>query len=104
MKLLMLITLLALLARSRAWVVFRWVGVAAPAQQCVWGITQRVAVRPPERCRVGRGYAAIPHSLRHNGSERGLRGLCGLTEMAASPLHRVARGRSGEPRRLAVPW
>src|SRR5579859_3893396 len=41
----MLITSLALLARSRAWVVFCWVGVAAPAQRRVWGIPPLVAVR-----------------------------------------------------------
>src|SRR5579864_5388095 len=41
----MLITSLALLARSRAWVVFCWVGVAAPAQRRVWGIPPLVAAR-----------------------------------------------------------
>src|ERR1700728_3480650 len=85
MKLLMLITSLALLARSRAWVVFRWVGVAAPAQRCVWGITQRVAVVSPDPRRVGRGCPAMAHSPRHNGSDRGLRGLRGLSEMEALP-------------------
>src|SRR5436190_15920409 len=41
--LLILIMLLAVRARSRAWLAPRWVGVAAPAQRYVRGMTQRVA-------------------------------------------------------------
>ena len=74
-QLLMLITSLALLARSRAWVVFRWVGVAAPAQRRVRGIAQRITAGIPDRFRVGRGCRATARALAHLGSESGLRGL-----------------------------
>src|SRR5580658_2483637 len=71
----MLITSLALLARSRAWVVFRWVGVAAPAQRRFWGIAQRVTGGSPDRFRVGRRCRATVRAHAHLGSEHGLRWL-----------------------------
>src|SRR5204863_7565280 len=86
-KLLVLITSLALFARSRAWVVFRWVGVAAPAQRRVRGMAHRMAVRGPARRAGCRGWATA-RMLRHNGSECG---LSGLSEMAAPPLQRPGR-------------
>ena len=89
-RLLVLITSLALLARSRAWVVFRWVGVAAPAQRCVRGMAQRMAARSPDRCGCCRGCRATVRILRHNGSGCG---RCGLMEMAVPPLPHVARSR-----------
>ena len=92
--LLMLITSLALLARSRAWVVFRWVGVAAPAQRCVRGMAQRMAARFPDRCGCCRGCRATARTLRHNGSGCG---LCGLTEMAVPPLTRGQVPRRATP-------
>src|SRR3989442_14476816 len=47
-KLLISIRSLALCARSRAWVVFRWVGVAAPTQRYLRGMPQRMAARVPD--------------------------------------------------------
>src|SRR5690242_18575883 len=86
-ELLTLITSLALIARSRAWVVFRWVGVAAPAQRRVWGMAHRMAGRGPARRDDDRG-GATARMLRHNGSACG---FSGLSEMAASPLQRPGR-------------
>jgi hypothetical protein len=77
--LLILIMSLAIRARSRAWVVFRWVGVAAPAQQYVRGIAHRTVARFPDRCGRCRGCGATARTLRHSGSGCG---LCGLTGMA----------------------
>src|ERR1700683_4525988 len=71
----MLITSLALLARSRAWVVFRRVGVAAPARRRFRAIAQWVTGRIPDRFRVGRRCGATARAHAHRGSERGLRGL-----------------------------
>ena len=82
-ELLILIMSLAVRARSRAWLVFRWVGVAAPAQRCVRGIAQRMAVRIPDRWGCRRGCEATVRMLRHSGSGCG---RCGLTEMAVPPL------------------
>src|SRR5260370_2792796 len=79
----MLITSLALLARSRAWVVFRRVGVAAPARRRVRAIAQWVTGGIPDRFRVGRGCRATARALTHLGSESGLRGL---RDMAVPPL------------------
>src|SRR5438132_8535947 len=93
----MLITSLALLARSRAWVVFRWVGAATPAQRCVRGIAQRMAAGIPDRCGLCRGCRATARTLRHKGSGCG---LCGLIETAVPPLSRgqvVAWGGLGCP-------
>jgi len=95
-ELLMLITSLALLARSRAWVVFRWVGVAAPAQRCIRGTVQRIAAGIPDRRGCCRGCRAAVRMLRHKGSECGLLG--GSMEMAEPPLSHVARPSLGEVR------
>src|SRR5690242_21907129 len=86
-KLLVLITSLALFAPSRAWVVFRWVGVAAPAQRRVRGMAHRVAVCGPARRDGCRGRATA-RMLRHNGSGCG---FSGLSEMAAPSLQRPGR-------------
>ena len=91
-ELLILIMSLAVLARSRAWLVFRWVGVAAPAQRRVRGMAQRMAARIPDRCGCRRGCGATVRMLRHSGSGCG---RCGLTEMAVPPLPHVARSRRG---------
>src|ERR1700733_4744061 len=71
----MLITALALLARSRAWVVFRRVGVAAPARRRFRVIAQWVTGRIPDRFRVGRGCRATARAHAHRGNEHGFRGL-----------------------------
>src|SRR6202035_3721152 len=71
----MLITSLALLARSRAWVVFRRVGVTAPARRRFRAIAQWVTGGIPDRFRVGRGCRATARAHAHPGSERGLRGM-----------------------------
>lgn len=86
---------------------FRWVGAATPAQRRVWGITQRVAVVSPDLRRVGRGCPAMARSPRHNGSERGLRGLRGLSEMAALPPPRGqgdARAKPSPPSAARDPY
>jgi hypothetical protein len=44
-ELLTLVTSLALLARSRAWVVFRWVGAATPAQRRVSRVSRSTWLR-----------------------------------------------------------
>ena len=75
----MLITSLALLARRRAWVVFRRVGVAAPARRRFRGIAQWMTGGAPDRFRVGRGCRAAARALTHLGSERDLRGLGEIT-------------------------
>ena len=85
----MLITLLALLARSRAWVVFRRVGVAAPARRRFRAIAQWGTAEFPDRFRVGRGCRAAARALAHLGSERGLRGL----RVMAMPSPRRVPGR-----------
>src|ERR1700722_2888497 len=71
----MLITSLALLARSRAWVVFRRVGVAAPARRRVRVIAQWVTGEIPDRFGADRGCRATACAHAHRGSERGFRGL-----------------------------
>src|SRR5207342_1905563 len=81
-ELLILIMSLAVRARSRAWLVFRWVGVAAPAQRCVRGMAQRIAARLPDRCGCRRGCRATVRMLRHSGSGCG---RCGLMEIAGLP-------------------
>src|SRR5690348_18253620 len=92
--LLILIMSLAIRARSRAWVVFRWVGVAAPAQRYVRGTAHRTVARFPDRCGRCRGCGATARSLRHSGSGCG---LCGLTGMAVpSPPSRSQVPRWGE--------
>jgi hypothetical protein len=88
----MLITSLALVARSRAWVVFRRVGVAAPARRRFWCIAQRITGGIPDRFRVGRGCRAAARAFVHLGSERGLRGL---RDMAVPPLSRTGAARAG---------
>ena len=96
----MSITSLALLARSRAWAVFRRVGAAAPARRRVRGIAQWVTGGIPDRFRAGRGCRATARALAHLGSESGLRGL---TEMAALSPPRApgphVPGRACSPRR-----
>src|ERR1700724_2458142 len=89
----MLITSLALLARSRAWVVFRRVGVAAPARRRVRVIAQWVTGGIPDRFGAGRGCRATACAHAHRGSERGFRGL---RDMAGPPLL-ASRGRTCEP-------
>src|SRR5580693_136267 len=74
----MLITSLALLARSRAWMVFRRAGVAAPARRRSWAIAQWVTGGIPDRFRVGRGCRATARAHAHRGSERGFRGLADM--------------------------
>src|SRR5579859_5560413 len=98
----MLITSLALLARSRAWVVFRRVGVAAPARRRFRAIAQCVTGGIPDRFRVGRGCRATACAHAHRGSERGFRGL---RDMAGPSPPRVPgpRLRAGFPVRRAPP-
>src|SRR6266581_3823011 len=86
--LLILIMSLAIRARSRAWVVFRWVGVAAPAQRYVRGMAHRTAARFPDRCGRGRGCGATARSLRHSEGECGRPGaglLYGTRSAAGNP-------------------
>src|SRR6266446_3684301 len=71
---------------------FCWVGVAAPAQRCAWGIAQRMAARIPDRCGCCRGCSDTVRMLRHNGSGCG---LCGFIETAVPPLPHVARSPLG---------
>src|SRR6516162_4009509 len=101
----MLITSLALLARSRAWVVFRRVGVAAPARRRVRGIPQWITAGSPDRFRVGRGCPATARAVAHLGSESGLREL---RDMAVPPLlarrGRIVPGRVHSPRRAPLGW
>jgi hypothetical protein len=87
---------LAVRARSRAWLVPRWVGVAAPAQRYVRGMAQRVAARIPDQCGCRRGCRATVRMLRHSGSGCG---RCGLIEIAGLPPSRgqVPRGRLRSP-------
>src|SRR5579859_1707501 len=100
----MLITSLALLARSRAWVVFRRVGVAAPARRCVRVIAQWVTGGIPDRFGLGRGSRATACAHAHLGSEGGFRGL---REMAVPSPPRVPGPhlRAGFPAgALALNW
>jgi hypothetical protein len=109
----MLITSLALLARSRAWVVFRRVGVAAPARRRFRAIAQGGTAEFPDRFRVGRGCRAAARALAHLGSERGLRGLSerglrGLRVMAVPSPRRVlgppSAGRVPSPGAPPLSW
>ena len=81
-------TSLALLARSRARVVFRRVGVAAPALRRFRAIAQWLVAESPDRFRVGPRGPAGARALAHLGSERGLRGL----EVMAVPSPRRVLG------------
>jgi hypothetical protein len=84
--------------------VFRWVGVAAPAQRCVRDVfarsvragtmAQRVAATPPRIRRAGRGCPAGVRSLWHIGSVRTRLGLGG---MAVPPLDIAAASSASEP-------
>src|SRR5580658_7920512 len=87
----MSITSIAPAARSRAWVLFRWIGATAPAQRRFRAIAQWVTAGIPDRFRAGRGCRATAGALAHLGSERGVRGL---RDMAAPSPPRVP-----EPRR-----
>src|SRR5580658_1307846 len=93
----MLITSIALIARPRAWVVFRWVGVAAPAQRRFRAIAQWVTAGIPDRFRAGRGCRAAACALAHLGSERGVRGLRDMAVPSPPRVpepHRPGRTRS----------